>query len=566
MQKGSGKPHGRLAHWMPVEMAYGEKTALLRTVGLIALTVPSIFAQDSSAPAISGIVNAASYSSPVGPGSLVAIFGSNLEVGTTPAQASSTPLPTMLAGTTVTFNDTKAALLFVSPGQINAQVPSTITSNGGSASTVSVVVSTSAGSSADSQVSVFSVGPGLFTSDASGCGAAAALNVASDGSVSVNSSSNSAAPGDYISLYGTGLGIPSVVPSDGTALSTADSFTSTGLVHLDYSTSGVVPSYSGLAPTLVGVDQVNFQIPTDTREGCAVPISMEADAKLLSPLVTISISKSRGQCVDPPTQSYGEVWLEKTVASGTSNDGEVDQFNAVFPAGPGLKMPALQVMSPGTNSYNFTTPAASTKSCAVAGYSQLSAGTISIQSSAPGTSVVTAAPTVQGSNVEYRQSLPTGFVQAGQYTLSSQAKAPTAVQFQQPLSVGSEIKIQTPLTAGTTLSASTNKTIAWTGGDPTSLIRVTLIDDVTQIASPKDVWYASAADGSITLSNCTGGVGGSPIVCTYGLAPSKNAQLTVDVLPANGVADTVANVHGISQQARFSWAYHYVFGGLTITN
>lgn len=120
--------------------------------------------------------------------------------------------------------------------------------------------------------------------------------------------------------------------------------------------------------------------------------------------------------------------------------------------------------------------------------------------------------------------------------------------------------------ASVCLSASANKTITWTGGDPTSFIRVTLIDDTTQIASPKNVWYASASDGSITLSYCTGGVGGSPTVCTYGLSPSKNAQLTVDVLPPNGIADTVANILGISQQVRFSWAYHYVFGVLTITN
>jgi hypothetical protein len=287
---------------------------------------------------------------------------------------------------------------------------------------------------------------------------------------------------------------------------------------------------------------------------------MEADAKLLSPIVTLSIAKSRGQCVDPPTQSYGEVWLEKTIASGTSNDGEADQFNAVFPAAPALNLPVVPVMATGSNRYNFATPEPSTKSCAITGYRQLSAGTISIQSGAPGpTSVVTAPPIVQGSNVEYHQGLPKGFVQAGAYTLASEAKAPTAVQFQQQLVVGSQISILTPLAPGTMLSASTNKAISWTGGDPTSLIRITLIDDVTQVASPRDVWYASASDGSITLSNCTGGVGGSPVVCTYGLPPSKNAQLTVDVLPAGGVGNTVANVLGISQVVRFSWAYHYVF-------
>lgn len=52
----------------------------------------------------------------------------------------------------------------------------------------------------------------------------------------------------------------------------------------------------------------------------------------------------------------------------------------------------------------------------------------------------------------------------------------------------------------------------------------------------------------------------------YGLPPSKNAEAVIDLLPANGIADTVSNVLGISEQVRFSWAYHYVFGGLSITN
>jgi hypothetical protein len=55
-------------------------------------------------------------------------------------------------------------------------------------------------------------------------------------------------------------------------------------------------------------------------------------------------------------------------------------------------------------------------------------------------------------------------------------------------------------------------------------------------------------------------------VCTYGLPPSKSAEVVIDLLPANGIADTISNVLGISQQACFSWASHYVLGGLSITN
>lgn len=96
-------------------------------LGLIVLNAPQAFCQSNSGPLISGVVNASSYASPVEPGSIVSIFGSNLAIGTQGAQASSPPLPRMLAETTVTFSDIKAALLYVSPTQINAQIPSSIT-------------------------------------------------------------------------------------------------------------------------------------------------------------------------------------------------------------------------------------------------------------------------------------------------------------------------------------------------------------------------------------------------------------------------------------------------------
>ena len=540
-----------------------EIVAVPVALSLLAIAAMPGVCQTNSMPVISGVVNSASYTSLIGPGSIVSIFGSNLTTGFQSVEASSVPLPMTLAGTTVTFNGNKAPLLFVSPGQINAQIPSSTAVNGALASTASVVVSTAAGSSAAAQVTVFAVGPGFFSSDSSGCGAAAALNVPADGEVSANSPSNSAAPGDYISLFGTGLGVPTAVPADGHAVATGDVFQQPGLIHVDYSGSAADPSYSGLAPTLVGVDQVNFQIPPDTREGCSVPVSM--DTGLPSQVVTISIGKTRGQCVDPPVQSYGEVWLERTIASGTANDGETDQFNAVFPASPGLTMPSLSGMSPELNTIDFATHVRSIKACAIPGYTRLSAGTISIQPSGQ-TKAATAAPMVQTTGgVEYRQTLPAGFVQAGTYMISSEANASTAVVFEQPLSVGAGISIETSLTPGTTLDAYTSRIISWTGGDPASLVRITLIDDANLIASPQEVLYASAGDGSVTMASC---IGDNPLfgsVCSFGLPPSKSAQLIIDVLPAGGVADTVADVLGISQQVRFSWAWHYVFGGLSIS-
>jgi uncharacterized protein (TIGR03437 family) len=57
----------------------------------------------------------------VAPGSLVSIYGRDLARET--RVAGSTPLPVSLAGASVSFNGQPARLLFASSGQINAQVP-----------------------------------------------------------------------------------------------------------------------------------------------------------------------------------------------------------------------------------------------------------------------------------------------------------------------------------------------------------------------------------------------------------------------------------------------------------
>src|ERR1700722_18473760 len=84
----------------------------------------------SQAPAINpqGLVNAATGKSassiPVAArGSLVSIYGSNFS--TIVVAANSAPIPTKLPGTEteVWFDNIAAPLLFVSPTQINAQVP-----------------------------------------------------------------------------------------------------------------------------------------------------------------------------------------------------------------------------------------------------------------------------------------------------------------------------------------------------------------------------------------------------------------------------------------------------------
>jgi uncharacterized protein (TIGR03437 family) len=103
--------------------------------------------------------------------------------------------------------------------------------------------------------------PGVFTNPAGGIGYAAAEHTAD---FSLVTPAHPAQPGETIAAYVTGLGdvFPSV--SDGSpGVSSATSNTITAFVSGTAATVG----YAGLAPTLVGLYQVNVTIPTGLTAG-----------------------------------------------------------------------------------------------------------------------------------------------------------------------------------------------------------------------------------------------------------------------------------------------------------
>ena len=172
----------------------------MRTIVLFAL-IQCAFAQQ---PVIQSLQNgASSVAAAIAPQMVVAIHGSNLAAQT--SVASQSPSPTLLGGTSVTFSGIAAPLLYVSPDQINAQVPSGVQFPGPSL----VVVKTGAGVSAPFSVPVTNGGaPGIFTQDASGCGQAVVFNIHADGSITMNTPETSLDPVKDVGLtvFLTGLG------------------------------------------------------------------------------------------------------------------------------------------------------------------------------------------------------------------------------------------------------------------------------------------------------------------------------------------------------------------------
>ena len=83
------------------------------------LSVP--FAQQQVVEAIGGIANAASGQQVYAPGMILSVYG--LEMSSSTQSASAIPLPTFMAGAFAMVNGTPAPLYYVSPTQLNVQIP-----------------------------------------------------------------------------------------------------------------------------------------------------------------------------------------------------------------------------------------------------------------------------------------------------------------------------------------------------------------------------------------------------------------------------------------------------------
>jgi len=213
-----------------------------------------------------GVVNAASFDSPVSPGSLVSIFGSNLAPQT--ATASVVPLPLMLAGVSVQLNGAAAPLLFVSASQINAQIPWEVSAAGA----VSVVVTNNGFSSGPADVSIGSYSPGVFASQGY------AIAILSDGSIAapigiLGSISRPAALGGTLEILATGLGPTN--PAGITGSNSPGTFRNTDTPVVSIGGVPAQVTFSGLSPQFVGVDQINVVVPMNAPTGNGLPLEIQ---------------------------------------------------------------------------------------------------------------------------------------------------------------------------------------------------------------------------------------------------------------------------------------------------
>jgi uncharacterized protein (TIGR03437 family) len=253
------------------------------TIGLPATTVSGgspVIAPAGTTNNFTGTVNAASYQAPVAAGSIAAVFGTNLSVGTSGPQVT-VPLPTTLAQSTFTIGGQSAPIYMASPGQANVQVPWEMA--GKTSTTISVSVN---GSVSNGQlISLAPFAPGIFTMDATGAG---------QGAILIANTTQLAAPGTpvlrgaYIAIFCTGLGVVTNQPATGVAAPSSPLAFTVSLPTVSIGGVQSLVTYSGLAPTLVGVYQVNVSVPSAVAPGSVVPVVLSIGGSV-SNTVTIAV-------------------------------------------------------------------------------------------------------------------------------------------------------------------------------------------------------------------------------------------------------------------------------------
>ena len=212
----------------------------------------------------------------VAPGSYVSIFGTGLSDFTDYAE-SGNPLPLAIDLAFVSFDVPSANisapghLTYVSPGQVNVQVPWEL--QGQTSAQVKVTIDYSNGNVvtvplADYAPSCFEVG-----------GFAAAL----DQSNAVVTASNPLQRGQVVQLFANGLGPVTNQPASGEPASTSTLSHTTTLPVVSIGGQPATVSFSGLAPGFAGLYQLNVVVPSTLNPG-SQPVVISIGGAMSSPV------------------------------------------------------------------------------------------------------------------------------------------------------------------------------------------------------------------------------------------------------------------------------------------
>jgi uncharacterized protein (TIGR03437 family) len=228
----------------------------------------------SAMPAITngGVVNASDFGGMAGvaPGSWIEIYGQNLAGGArewATSDFTNNVAPQQLGGVSVTIAGKPAFIRYVSPGQINAQVPDDIGTG-----PVPVVVTNCAGSSAAATVNATATLPGIlapasFKVDGKQYAAVQLADGSFAGDPSeISGASRPVKPGEAIVLYGIGFGAVNPATAAGAIANGSTHITGDLKIRFGQIEAAAIP-YAGLAANFVGLYQFNVTVPDNVPDG-----------------------------------------------------------------------------------------------------------------------------------------------------------------------------------------------------------------------------------------------------------------------------------------------------------
>lgn len=225
-----------------------------------------------------GVISASGFggAASIAPASWIEIYGTNLASetrGWAAADFSGVDAPTQLSGTSVSVGGQPAFVAFISPGQVNVQVPSNV-----ALGTQPVTVTTASGTSAAVNVNVNGAEPGMLSTplfNVAGVQYVAAIlpdfttYIAPSGSIP-GITSRPAMPGETIVIFGVGFGpVTPAIPA-GQTVTEANNLTLP--LQVFFGTTPATVTYSGLAPGAVGLYQLNVIVPSIPANN-AVPLT-----------------------------------------------------------------------------------------------------------------------------------------------------------------------------------------------------------------------------------------------------------------------------------------------------
>ena len=206
-----------------------------------------------------GVVNAGSFApftAGVAPGELLTLFGANLAAGL--QVASAIPFPTTLGKVQVMINSVPAPIYYVSPTQLAVVVPYGVT---GTIAKLQVLNDNVPSNTVTQWIG--NTAPGVLTQLQNGLGYGDVVHL--DGTL-VNDK-NPAKIGETVSVYLTGLGAVNPAIADGDAGPVNPLANATNPITAFIGGTEAKVGYSGLAPQLAGLYQINLTVPAGVTPG-----------------------------------------------------------------------------------------------------------------------------------------------------------------------------------------------------------------------------------------------------------------------------------------------------------